>query len=490
MRIVLPIIVFCSGAIVMILELTASRIVAPYLGTSVIIWTSLIGVILAALAVGNWLGGRIADRYPMPHVLAPLLLGGAVLIALITQFESLLSVVSTTFDPLSAAVVGVCVLFGPATIILGTIAPFAVKLSLATSETSGRIVGNLFAVSNAGSIIGTFLGGFILISLIGSTRIIMLIAITLACLAFLVLIVARKKPSIGIWIGVAVLAILLMAPQRGMVVPGGGKLVADVDTLYSRTWIVEESFGEYTARTMRNSFQRYQSGILIEHPDVPLFAYIRMYDVFEAFAPEATHALMIGGSAYTYPRYFLAQDSSRYMTVVEIDPGVTELARQHFGLTDDPRLTIVHEDGRTYLNSRDEDYEVIFIDAFNSNHTIPFHLTTHEAIHAISRNLAPHGIVMMNIISPLEGGRSAFLAAEYATYREVFPYVKLYQVDLERGSHEDQNIMLIASHQELTPEASSRYAAELAEKEWRGEIAQIPPLTDDFAPVERYTSVL
>ena len=170
---------------------------------------------------------------------------------------------------------------------------------------------------------------------------------------------------------------------------------------------------------------------------------------------------------------------------MEIDPDVTELARTYFGLEDDPRLSIVHEDGRVYLNKNTNTYDLIVVDAFSSSLTIPFQLTTREAVGHIKRALAGNGVVMVNVISALEGEGSAFLAAEYATYRTAFPHVKVYQVE-PHAKGERQNLLLIAAHKPLDPQVDSPYAAVLKWTEWRGTIAALPPLTDDFAPVERY----
>lgn len=490
MRLALPAVVFVSGAVVMIMELAASRIVAPYLGTSVIVWTSLIGVILAALSLGNWIGGRIADRYPTARTLIYLLLAAGVMVALSSHFRWLLAAIASQMDLQAAAVIGVCVLFGPATVLLGMIAPLAVKLSLIDIARTGRTVGKLYALSNTGSIIGTFLGGFILISFVGSTGIISILSITLGALALFVLAASREIPSVWMWALFAALALALVPSSRAIVFTQGEKLLADVDTRYSRTWVYEQTgAGGQTIRVMSNALGGAQSGMFVENPEQPLFLYIQFFDTFEAFNPGAKSALMIGGSAYSYPRHFIAGDLERRATVIEIDPGVTELARQYFGLTDDPQLTIVHEDARTYLNRSDDRYDVIVVDAFNSSKSIPFQLTTREAVEKVSRNLAANGVVLVNIISALEGEQAGFLTAEYATYRDVFPYVKVYQVQ-EFNAAKMQNVMLVASQTPLVPREDSPLSRDLERKEWRRDIPPSTPLTDDFAPVERYMSIL
>lgn len=490
MRIGVPIVVFVSGAVVMILELAASRIIAPHLGTSVIVWTSLIGVILAALSFGNWVGGRIADRWPQPRVLALLLLIAAALIAFSAHFQSFLSVISAQMDLQAGAVIGVLIIFGPATIALGTIAPFGVKLSLLDIARTGRAVGNLYALSNTGSIVGTFLGGFILISYVGSTKIVLGLSLALVLLAILVMLVARVRLTVAMSAATAAVALAAAYPAAPLFIGAAKQIVADVDTRYNRTWIYDQKVDEFTVRVMSNSVSGSQSAMLLEHPGHLIVPYIRMYDVYEAFAPKARSALMIGGSAYTYPRHFIGKSDENRMTVAEIDSGVTQLAREYFGLTDHPRLAIVHEDGRTHLNRANPVYDVIFIDAFSSHHTIPFHLTTIEAVQRIARNLAPAGVVLVNIIASFEGDSSAFLAAQFATYQRVFPHVKLYKVEPGFEDSKEQNVMLIAAFEPLEVPATSRHVDALASRQWQGALAQLPPLTDDFAPIERYTRLV
>ncbi len=484
MRIVLTIVAFAAGAVVMILELTASRIVAPYLGTSVIVWTSLIGVILAALAFGNWLGGKAADRYPTPEALALILVVAGALVAAGSHFQSFLGVVAGISDLQSASVIGVGLLFGPATIALGMITPLAIKLLLTDMAHAGRTAGNLYALSNAGSIIGTFLGGFFLISYVGSTRILTVLSFALVALALIVYAAKRHAPSKGAAAAALVAVFTASLPSGSIILGEEYRVLADIDTRYSRNWVFETALDDRVVRVLSNSVGGFQSGVYVDDPDTLVFEYTKMYDAFEAFVPDAKRALMIGGSAYTYPRHFLAADPDHRIDVVEIDARVTDLAREYFGLADDPRLMIAHEDGRTYLNRSHEAYDVIFMDAFLSQLTIPFHLTTQEAVQRIAANLADDGIVMVNIISPLEG-EADFLAAERATYASVFPHVALYRVTPYVDARTNQNVMLVASKKPLDPVGG--WSSRLTDSEWHGELPAVPVLTDDFAPIERYT---
>ncbi len=491
MRFVLPIVVFISGSVVMILELAASRIIAPYLGTSVIIWTSLIGVILAALSFGYFMGGRIADKYPSPATLALILGGAGASIAVSSYFQWILQIFALLSNLQMAAMLSLFLLFGPTTILLGMISPLAVKLSLTDVMKSGRTVGNLYAISNTGSIIGTFLGGFILISFFGSSRILSLLSLTLITLSVIVVLTWRLQLKHSLYIIGALVSIGGFFAPNGLALSYYDTLVADVDTQYSRTWIYDREWESgRTVRTMTNDVGGSQSAQYLDNASELVFAYTRMYDDLSlALHPDAKHALMIGGSAYTYPRHFVASSQDRTMTVIEIDPMITELAQKYFGLTEDPNLTIIHEDGRIFLNKNNQKFDLIFVDAFSSQLSIPFHLTTREAVSRISEGLTDEGLVLVNIISALEGSRSGFLSAAYATYASAFPYVSLYRIQ-DRGSEERQNIILVASksplmHNNTHPDSRSISTAEL-----KFTPTPLHVLTDDFAPVERYTALL
>ncbi|MFH1533488.1 MAG: fused MFS/spermidine synthase, partial [Nitrospirota bacterium] len=159
---ILEIIVFFSGAIVMVLELVGSRVLAPYVGTSILVWTSLIGIILGSLSLGYYLGGRIADKKASFRILAFILFSAAILITLTTLIKSpVLTFIQTSIRDLrTASVVATILLFTPASIALGMVSPYSVKLKLHRLEATGRTVGNLYALSTIGSIVGTFLAGF------------------------------------------------------------------------------------------------------------------------------------------------------------------------------------------------------------------------------------------------------------------------------------------------------------------------------------------
>ena len=181
-------IVFCSGALVMILEMVGARVMAPHLGTSVIVWTSLIGVVLACLACGAWIGGRLADKTLSRATLAKILAGAGLGCGLTALGHSLVGETVTGTLPniyLAAVVAAICLFALPATL-FGMVSPYVIRLRLADLATSGATVGRLYALSTAGSILGTFLGGFVLVSWLPSTQILLSVGTSMLLLSLLV----------------------------------------------------------------------------------------------------------------------------------------------------------------------------------------------------------------------------------------------------------------------------------------------------------------
>jgi spermidine synthase len=197
---------------------------------------------------------------------------------------------------------------------------------------------------------------------------------------------------------------------------------------------------------------------------------------------------MIGGGGYSYPKHYLKKFSDARIDVVEIDPKITDVAMKYFNLEKDPRLTVYHEDGRTFLNKTKNKYDVICIDVFWW-FAPPFHLATKEAAQRMRDLLADDGVVLINIVSAAQGKKGKFLRAEYATFKEVFAQVYLFPVQNSKNSLVMQNIMLVALKSEKRPlfknndKELNEYLMHIWDKELESDV---PVLTDDYAPVENY----
>lgn len=470
----------------MILELTGSRVVGPQVGTSIIVWTSLIGIILASLSLGYWAGGRLADKKPSMKTLSLLFLYSAagVFYIIPTNVFIFSELLKLTADFRIVAVVGSVLLFSPASIGLGMISPYIIRLRLKTVATSGKTIGTLSALATIGSITGTFLTGFVLLAFLGTTKILLLISIILAITGIWVHPSLLRKRSLYLIIlaAISIYSFQIRKPTT----------LIDIDTPYNRAFILETTFGPTQQRIKVLKLNTEFHSAMFIHNDELVAEYTKFYRLAKYYNPNIQSALFIGGGAYSYPKDFLIKEKNATMDVVEIDPGITEIAREYFRLPNSNRLHIFHEDGRTYLNRNQKKYDAIFIDAFLSYYSIPFQLTTLEATRHIERSLSRDGVVMVNIISSIEGDKGKFLRALHRTYKSTFTNVAIFPVDQENEAHLMQNIMLVAwNNASPTNIDDNEEFSYFLSHRWKYPIPEdVPILTDDFAPVDQYIASL
>jgi spermidine synthase len=366
------------------------------------------------------------------------------------------------------------------------VSPYAVRLRLKALQTSGATVGQLYAISTVGSIAGTFAAGFYLIPAMGTTNILVTLTVLLALISISLFI--KEKNS-----GKSVPAVLLILVTCYFYFQDHLKARSylDEDTQYSRVWIYN-SKDQSTGKPIK--FMRINnesSSAMFLDSDELVFDYAKYYRLAEHFTPGFKNTLILGGAAFSYPKYFLQKYPGARIDVVEIDPELTRMAREHFRLQDNPRMRIFHEDARTYLNNSREKYDVIYGDAYKSLYTIPWHLTTKEAAEKTYAMLNDNGCVLLNIISSLQGNASLFLQAELATYRSVFPQVFVFAV-MDPGNPDlVQSTLLIALKSTTDPvwDSEDEHLAEYLRHEVSGQVGnELPVLTDEFAPVDFYTN--
>jgi predicted membrane-bound spermidine synthase len=490
-RYILEIVVFCTGAVVMVLEIVGSRIMAPYLGNSLIVWTSLIGIILACLSFGYWWGGRLADKNANSTQLANLILLAAIFTALIAWYKTpVLSILGSYFSNIQfASVIGALALFGLPSILLGTVAPYAIVLKLNKVDQAGATSGRLYAISTVGSIVGTFAAGFFLIAFFGVTKILFLLALVLLFASALL-----RYPKINKLTLILVAALLVSIYVSGVLnafAAAEGTVV--IDTQYNHV-IVQDGFNKDNkpARYLVTNIGEAQSGIFLDSPNELVFDYTYYYRLADHFT-FVNKGLMLGGAGYTYPRDFLREHSNATIDVVEIDPGMTKIAKQYFELKNNERITIYHQDGRIFLNQNNKKYDAIYMDAFSAHYMLPPHLTTKEAVQKMSDSLEPNGVVIVNTVSALSNDKSSFLKAEYRTYKEVFPQVYLFPVSGINDRNVIQNVMIVAlkSIEPVKFKSNNPKIQELLDNRLTSELpSDLPVLTDELAPVEYYVNEL
>ncbi len=488
---ILEITVFVCGALVMIYEITGSRLLSPYLGASTYVWTSLIGVILAALSLGYWLGGRIADKKPDLKVLAfVIFLAGSLVSVTILLKDLILALIAESSAILELkSVIAALLLFAPASVLLGFVTPYAVKLKMSSLADTGKIVGRLYALSTVGSILGTFAAGFFLIPFVGSEKTLYLIGASLIALSILLVPFALKPFNLMVLI-MFVCAVGVNEFRAFYLFQT--KELRDIDTEYSRVQIFQTTDNHGTPiRALVIDPYFVQSGMFLDSDEL-VFAYAKYYHLIRHFKPDFNETLMIGGAGYSFPKDYLKTYKTAKMDVVEIDPQMTEIAKKYFRLEENPRLNIIHQDGRIFLNrAASNKYDAVLMDAFGSLFSVPFQLTTIEAVEQINRVLKSDGIVIFNLGGAIEGDASRFLNAELKTYQQIFPQVYLFKVNADYTDTQLQNLIIVACKtQNLAPLQTDDTEISSLLEHFYGKHLQTNTeiLTDDLAPVEYYNS--
>ncbi|CAN5529188.1 fused MFS/spermidine synthase [soil metagenome] len=490
-RSILEITVFVCGALVMIFEIIGSRILSPFIGTSTYVWTSLIGVILASLSLGYWFGGKFADKRPDIKILAAVIFSAGALVSVTVLIkEVLLSMIAGAAVGLEIkALIAAILLFAPASVCMGFVTPFAVRLKLTSIESTGQTVGRLYALSTVGSIVGTFAAGFYLIPFVGSVRTLYIIAGSLLMLSVAIAPFAISKTNIA---GILLFILGVGGTETNIWLLHDRAGVLDLDTEYSRVQVFSTSDPATGKEIKAIATDPYfvQSAAFLESDDL-VFDYARYYHLIRYFNPGFSNTLIIGGAGYSFPKEYLRVYPDARIDVVEIDPQMTKIARDHFRLIDDPRMNIIHEDGRMYVNrAAGGQYDAVLMDAFGSLFSVPYHLTTHEAVVNLHRTLNGNGVVVFNLGASITGPGNLFLNAELATYRDVFPSVYLFKVNGEYADDRLQNLIIVASKKTNLTNYPDPEIARLfnhlspASSQPVGLI-----LTDDLAPVEYYNSV-
>lgn len=492
----LEVIIFCSGALVMVLEMVGARVLAPHVGTSAVVWTSLIGVVLACLAVGGYLGGRLADRRLSRRTLAGLLACCAVSCALTALFHQPVGeAAGRHIRSLQwAAVVAALGIFALPGFCLGMVSPYVIRLRMASLETAGSTVGRLYALSTAGSIAGTFLGGFILISWWPGSVILWGVALGMGMLSLLA---DRTRPAKRLLLLLLLAALACWSTGRAQRAPW--RLV---ESPYNSIRIMDGEDGVRPVRLVATDPGFHQSGMYRDDPAELYAPYTRYYALGPLLVPQASRILMLGGGGYSVPKWLLSGraglDGERLRcTVVELDPAMTQVAREYFALPDDPRLRIIHADARAFLERQRDQYDLVFVDVFNSCYSVPFHMGTCEAAARLRAAVAPGGALIMNVIGAAQGRDAALFQSIYKALLTAFAEVHVFGAGNPYRPESLQNLMLLAFPEKRAPGWQAGEAAPTPEMaallSARMDVPPdpaVPPLRDDYAPVERYALML
>ncbi len=476
--------VFFTSASVLVLEILAGRLLAPYVGVTLETFTGIIGTVLAGISIGSWLGGRSADRFAPEKLLGPLLIAGGVLTLLAPTVVAAAGPALRGGEPVQIVTLTALAFFAPA-LVLSAVSPVVVKLRLHSLDETGAVVGRLSAIGTAGAIFGTFATGFILLAAAPSRPIILGVggALILAGLLFTVRISGMQPPALA-----AITAISVVAGGLTFAVPGP----CEVETAYFCAQVTidpRRSSGRVLwLDTLRHSY------VDVDDPTHLEFRYAKIIaDVIATQAPEGPlDAIYVGGGGFTLPRWLSAVRPGSTNTVLELDEELVAIAEQDLGLDPSEIDRIAIGDARLTLDTTPFDtYELAVGDAFGGE-SVPWHLTTHEFLSSLRDHMTVDGIYVMNLIDYPPAG---FARAEAATLQRVFGNVMVIAPPDYLYGDRGGNYVLVASATALDADAvgellSARGGSEIAIAgatldAW---IDSARELTDDFAPVDQLIS--
>jgi spermidine synthase len=445
------IVVFIASFCTLVIELVAGRIMAPHVGVSLYTWTSIIGVVLAGISIGAYLGGLMADRYPRSSTLGWLLFLSGLGAFSISPLTNLIGGAQFQTSLMIRILLITTIIFFVPSCLLGMISPVVVKLTLNNLARTGNVVGKIYAFSTLGSILGTFATGFFLISWMGTRHILLTMGIILILSALVFGGFFGRKKGLALFFIVLSL-ILLILPLVALyayaaIYPGEISIsfspIQSLKTAYGyafRSPLDEETYffkesDYYTIKLKRNTTRSGGApleSLVLDHlvhsytdlndPLYLEYEYIRIYEEvvrWQARKRKSIKALFLGGGGYTFPRFIEAKYPKAKIDVVEIDPEITRVVQDYLGVSKDSRIRSFNEDGRWFvMNCKEQgSYDFIIGDAFNDL-SIPYHLTTKEFAMQLKRLLKPDGLLLANVIDSFKKG--AFMPSYIRTLEEVF----------------------------------------------------------------------
>lgn len=479
---------FTSGA-VLVLEILAVRLVAPYVGVTLETYTAIIGTMLAGIAFGTWCGGYAADRAEPRRLLGPLLVAGGVMAM------ASVPLVRYAGDRLSGgtglSVIGLAFVafFLPAAV-LSAVSPTVVKLQLRDLGATGRVVGRLSALGTAGAILGTFLAGFVLIELAPTSTTVLVVG-GLFVVAGLALGIGLAPGTGRRAVSPVVVVLALVGSGVAVVAAGAGGDRCQTETTYHCVRVEPDPRRAGGRLLVLDTL--HHSYVDLDNPTYLEFRYARVFaDAIGAVAPAdgPLDVLHIGGGGFTFPRWVRAVRPGSSSVVLEIDPGLVTVAVERLGLVTEPGIDVRTGDARTLMDGLDPGrFDVALGDAFGGL-AVPWHLTTVEFVRSVKSRLRSGGAYVLNVI---DWPPARFARAEVATLAAVFDHVAMVVPPSYAEGDQGGNFVLVASDRPIdgaaiTRAVGARQGGEVVVEgpQLRDFTAGAPVLTDDQAPVDQW----
>lgn len=494
--------VFLSGGSILVIEIAAGRVLAPHFGNTLYTWTSMIGIILAALSVGYAIGGRMADRGPSVHRFFLIMIMGAGLVALVPVLRAVfLPALEKGLSIRSGPIIGGFLLFAAPGGVLAALTPYAVKLSSRGDATLGTVAGNLFTWSTAGSIFGTFITGFFLVPAFGLNTIFLTTAIALVAVGSGGLYMFSRTPSdskggisqsVKKVLIIAGVCILIGAAWTGRP-PGLSKeTIFFKENMYHTLRVIE---GDQEGKRVRQIYLDYQpeGAMVIGDDRATFFRYTKFLALGPVAVPNIRRMFFIGGGAFTMPKALHLMQPGADILVAELDSDVVVAGRKFFRLGHYPKVKTVTGDGRRTLRRTKGKWDLIVGDAYRGLRNIPSHLVTREFFEEVRARLAPGGAMLLNLISKRSGPGGVLYASVYRTMADVFPDIWVFSTDPNLPAIPQNLLFLAFRDRDLTHRR--KFFARLESDpvlQFAAQSRVSPPpkraygpvMTDDYAPVE------
>jgi len=495
-KMILPAAVFITGACVLVLEVAATRVLSPYFGNTIYTVSSIIGVILAALSLGYYFGGRLADRRPAANwFYGIILISGLSVIFLELMVALILPLLGNSLSLIYGPLIAALILFFLPALLLGTLSPYAIKLysQILPERGIGNISGTIFFWSTLGSIAGSLLTGFVFIPNFGVDEIIMGVGVILILISLPPLLKNGFKTR---YFFIIFLAASLLLADYALANLNYENIVYKHDGVYERLLIFDGQYNGQPTRFLQQD--RSNSAARYLNSDDLVFDYTKYYALYKIFKPQLKQTLVIGGGAYSIPKALLKEPSVEVVDVAEIEPSLYDLAKKYFRLADDSRLSNQVVDGRRWLHDTDKKYDLIFSDVYYSLYSIPVHFTTEEFFKLAKSKLSDQGVFMANLIGKLDSRPPSLILSEMKTFKIVFPNSYFFAVD-SPASSSAQNIIFVGYNSDRVVDFNSASIKNSLDEiiSLAGskliDVSKInfnlyAKLTDNYAPVEYLTS--
>lgn len=498
-RVMYPMLVFTTGAVVLVVEVLATRILAPYFGNTIYSVSSILGVILGALSIGYYTGGQLADRRPSSQWFFGVIFaaGGSLFIMEATK-ELLLPWLASRYSLQAGPAVASALLFFVPSFLLGILSPFAIKLqSLRLPHKGvGAVSGEIFFFSTAGSILGSFIAGFYLVPSFGVSKIIIGSGALLAAIGLLGF-WSRLKDLSGVFALAAIAVAASLAFQAESISALESGVVERREGVYEQITVLDGYYMGKMARFLRQN-SNWSSGQFHDSDDLA-FDYTRYMLLAPLFTDTIRDAYVIGGGAYTVPGAILREFPEARVDVSEIEPWLFEMSKKYFRLADNPRLVNYIEDGRRILARSERSYDLIFGDVYYAPASVPFQFTTREFFELAKDKMSKQGVFVLNFIGYLPEDEPSLLYSEIKTVRSVFPNSYFFAVDSPKNNRAQNFIFIMAKGDrtvdwqdpEVAQYASIRTGHDVSVRlmDLSGiDFSKQLVLSDDYAPVEFLTA--